>query len=198
LFWPHGATATLRRSIATAIAAAARYADAALEGVLAGGDEQRIRSSEAESAAAQSRLDAAFRQRLAERSSAAPKVAEMSRLMTATVQIYRTAAIERRLAERLGDSLRPRAAARLQTDSQRVADWYVAFGCAWAGLHIDELRRLEDRVAGAAQALQQPSSDGSDRAPDAGPSARAASALPADGAGQLDVTEPVGGRAHTE
>jgi uncharacterized membrane protein YccC len=241
LFWPRGATAIMRRSIAAAIAAAARYADAAWDGVLAGGADEQMHRCQAESAAAQSRLDTAFRQRLAERAGDEPKVAQFSRLATATVHIYRTAAIEHGLADKLGDTPRPPAAAQLDAGAQQVADWYLAFGerftsraavprasppdplehpamlaavreaaaagrdetmaalaCAWAGLHIDELRRLEGPVADAAQALQQPSSNGSGHAPDAGRSARSVSALAGDRAGELDVTQPVGGRAHAE
>jgi uncharacterized membrane protein YccC len=196
LFWPHGAYAVLRRSIAAAMATAARYAEAAIIAVLAGGSDQEMLAGEADSAAAQNRLDTAFRQRLAERPSDDPRVAELSRLLTATARIRRTAAIEHRLAAIVRDAPRPAAAGRLGADARDLASWYVAFGeafaartrvprpsaldplehpamlealresatdgrareigalaCAWSGLQIDELRRLQVRVAEAAQTL---------------------------------------------
>jgi uncharacterized membrane protein YccC len=133
LFWPRGAAAVLRRSISAAIAAAARYAAAALNGVLAGAAAEAMAASEAAATATRNRLDSAFRQRLAERPSDDPRIAELSRLLTATARIYRTGAMQHGLAAIIADAPRPHAAARLRADAHDLEQWYVAFGEAFAG-----------------------------------------------------------------
>ena len=197
LFWPRGASALLRTSIATAIATSARYAASALRGILAGGGLEESVALAGETVAAQSRLDAAMRQRLAERSGEQMHAAEVSRFSVATGRLRRSADAELSLARMIGDATRPDASARLLTDVASLADWYVQLGaafaartavpgpqaadplaraamleavrhvcghgerdeqiaalaCAWAGLHVDLLRRLEARVAQAAVAL---------------------------------------------
>jgi uncharacterized membrane protein YccC len=200
LFWPRGAATLLRLSIAAGIAASARYVAAAMEGVLAGGAQDEMAASETETLSTQNRLDAALRQRLAERSSVDAPVAEISSLATATTRIQRTAEALQTLVRRIGDAPRPQAAGGLLADADGLRDWYVSFGdafgahtpvppptppdplvhpamlqavresaahpdtrgglaalaCAWVGLHIDQLRRMQARVADAAAALQQP------------------------------------------
>lgn len=198
LFWPRGASAVLRASFATAFATGARFAVAAMNGVVSRGDEDEIAALSAETTAAQDRLDSAFRQRLAERPSDDPRVAELSSLLTATARIRRAAVAEQALARMVGDAPRPPAAARLIDVGDALADWYDEFGrafvarrpiprsdeldphehgamlesirqtaaeerparvaalaCAWVGLHIDQLRRLEQRVAQAAETIDQ-------------------------------------------
>ncbi len=132
LFWPRGAGAVLRRSIGTALAATARYAAAATSGVLAGGAEEQTASCAADAAAAQNRLDCAFRQRLAERSSDDPGLTDVSILVTATARVKRIAAAEHRLAQMIADAPRPPDAALLRTDGKAIADWYIAFGEAFS------------------------------------------------------------------
>jgi hypothetical protein len=190
----------LRRSVGAAMATSGRYAAAAMSGVLAGGTIDELLSLEAATVASQNRLDAALRQRLAERPSDDPRLVELARLVTAIARIRTTADAEHRLAERIADAPRPRPAAQLLIDAEGLRDWYVAFGdafsaraevprpdapdplehsamieavrhsaaheprrnaiaalaCAWVGLHIDQLRRLEARVAEAALTLQEP------------------------------------------
>ncbi len=200
LFWPRGAAAVVRRSVGAAMATSARYAAAAMSGVLVGGAVDQMVALETDTVAAQDRLDAALRQCLAERPGADPRVPELSRLVAATARIRRTADALQRLARLIADSPRPHAAAQLLADAEGLRDWYVAFGdafdahakvprpsapdplehpamleavrdaaadgdrtdaiaalaCAWVGLHVDQLRRLEARVAQAALTLQEP------------------------------------------
>ena len=213
LFWPRGATAILRHSISVAVTAAARYVAVAMDGVVVGGYDSEMSACEADSAAAEERLDTAFRQRLAERPSDDLRVVELSRLMTASARIYRTAALEHRFATTIAGAPRPSLAKRLRTDAHDLADWYAAFGdafaarapvprpspsdplehsamlaavrqsatggpadcesatgphdaivaalgCAFAGLHIDELHRLETRVVDAARTLHELAPEG--------------------------------------
>ena len=200
LFWPRGAATVLRSSLAVALATSAGYTAAAMRGVLVGGATGELVALEADTVAAQNRLDAAIRQRIAERPSADPRTAEVSRLVTATARIRRTADALRTLAEQIGDTPRPQTTAYLLSEVEALRAWYVAFGqsvdsradlprpealdplehatllsavrdsaahgqptttiaalaCTWVGLHLDELRRLEARVAQTAVLLREP------------------------------------------
>jgi uncharacterized membrane protein YccC len=127
LFWPRGATAVLRRSLAAAMAASARYVAAAMGEVLAGESAEAVPALAANATASQNRLDAALRQRLAERSSEEPRLAEIAGLVAATARIRRTADAVHNLVAQVDHRARPRAAARLLTDANELCAWYIAF-----------------------------------------------------------------------
>jgi uncharacterized membrane protein YccC len=127
LFWPRGAAAVLRRSLAAAMAASARYVAAAMGEVLAGGSAEAVPTLAANATASQNRLDAALRQRLAERSSEEPRLVEIAGLVAATARIRRTADAVHNLVSQIDQTARPRAAARLLTDANELCAWYVAF-----------------------------------------------------------------------
>jgi len=161
LFWPRGAGAVLRRSIGASLSTAARYARAAASGVFVGGAEASTAGWEGEAAAAQNRLDCAFRQRLAERPSDDPNLTELSILVTSTTRVIRTAGAAHRLAEMVGDAPRPHAAAQLQADADAISDWYIAFAKAFsAGATAPAPQTLDPLERPAMlEAVRRPSTD---------------------------------------
>ena len=127
LFWPRGAAAVVRRSLAAAMAASARYVAAAMGGVIAGGSTESVHALEADALATQNRLDAALRQRLAERSSEDPRLAEIAGLVAATARIRRTADAVYSLAAQIGETARPPAAGELLSGANDLGAWFVTF-----------------------------------------------------------------------
>jgi uncharacterized membrane protein YccC len=127
LFWPRGAAAVVRRSLAAAMAASARYVAAAMSEIIAGGPTEGLHTLEADALASQNRLDSALRQRLAERPSEDPRLAEIAGLVAATSRIRRTADAVSNLVVQVGETPRPRAAAHLLTDANDLGAWFVAF-----------------------------------------------------------------------
>jgi uncharacterized membrane protein YccC len=131
LFWPRGAAAVLRRSLAAAMAASARYVVAAMGEVIAGGSAGAVPALEADALASQNRLDAALRQRLAERSSENPRLAEIAGLVAATARIRRTADAVHNLGAQIDQTGHPRAHTRLLADANELGAWYVAFAASF-------------------------------------------------------------------
>ncbi len=127
LFWPRGAAAVVRRSLATAMAASARYAAAAMREVIAGGSSEDVRALAADAVATQERLDAAVRQRLAERPSENPRLVEIAGLLAATARIRRTADAVSTLVVTVGETPRPAAAGQLLAGANDTGAWFVAF-----------------------------------------------------------------------
>jgi uncharacterized membrane protein YccC len=127
LFWPRGAAAVVRRSLAAAMAASARYVAAAMGEVTAGGSSDAVQALQDDAAATQNRLDAAVRQRLAERPSEDPRLAEIAGLVAATARIRRTADAVSALAVTIGEAPRPPAAAQLLAGAKDLGAWFVAF-----------------------------------------------------------------------
>ena len=125
LFWPRGAATLLRGALDDALTTAAHYIEAAI-GRLAGGAPAT--SAALAAAAAEARLDAAFRQRLTERASDKPGLPESTRLMSAAARLRASAESMEVLAGRLGDTPRPEEARALPGDAGRVAAWYVGLG----------------------------------------------------------------------
>ena len=127
LFWPRGAAAVVRRSLAAAMAASARYVAAAMGEVTAGGSSDAVQALQDDAAATQNRLDAAVRQRLAERPSEDPRLAEIAGLVAATARIRRTADAVSALAVTMREAPRPPAAAQLLAGAKDLGAWFVAF-----------------------------------------------------------------------
>jgi uncharacterized membrane protein YccC len=130
LFWPRGATALVRDSLATAYARAADYFVATAHR-LVGGDP--VRSEQAAQAArvAAGRLDDAFRQYLAERSPREMNVDSVATLVAGARRVRRTAlSLLARARMTPGFALGPGCARSLDRELQALHGWYTSLGNA--------------------------------------------------------------------
>ena len=90
LFWPRGAAALLRRTLDDALAAAAGYLGAAFRRLATDAPAAPVDAMAGEALGAWGRLDAAFRQRLAERASHDPRLPAHSRLIGVAARLRGT------------------------------------------------------------------------------------------------------------
>ncbi|MFN8203544.1 MAG: FUSC family protein [Solirubrobacteraceae bacterium] len=133
LFWPRGAAALLRRSVAAAFAQAADYATAAFVRLFEDGPGTPVQTLAEAADAAGDRLDAAFRQRLAERAGPDLPIGPVSQLVASAVRIRQTAAALEFLADHVQGAPRPTAATdRLTREARAEGAWYDAFAAALA------------------------------------------------------------------
>jgi uncharacterized membrane protein YccC len=133
LFWPRGAVALLRRTVAAAFTQAAEYATAAFVRLFEDGPAEPVRALAAAADTADQRLDAAVRQRLAERARPDLRVAAVSQLVAIAVRIRHTADALQFLADHVQGAPRPTAAAgRLTHEARAEGEWYRAFAAALA------------------------------------------------------------------
>jgi uncharacterized membrane protein YccC len=129
LFWPQGARTLLRRALGAAFTADARYASAACMRMYAGAQASSSPASAQDGQDAERRLDAAFRQRLAERGSHnTGHMRAAARLTAGTARLRRTGGVIDHLWVMSGNAPRPHAATALVSDAWALGDWYVAFG----------------------------------------------------------------------
>lgn len=150
LFWPRGAAALLRTSLQSAYGAAGELLAAArrlladldaadADGVATVADGRAVEAAARSAQAAADRLDDAYRQYLAERPVGEVPVADVATLVEGAQRVRRT-------ARALLDG---RAAAAPLAPPQRAC-----FARIWGGLYLEELGRLEQRLAEPAAALQ--------------------------------------------
>ncbi len=135
LFWPRGAAAVLRQSVATAYATSVDWLAAAIETLLVSGERERLGRARRQATAAARRLDDAFRQYLAERSRGHRQLDSLAVLTAGAIRVCRLAyALE---AGHLLWSLAPQesgpaalvgARARLAADLDALRSWYAALG----------------------------------------------------------------------
>jgi len=124
LFWPRGAAALLRDTLADAMATAGRHLDAAFRRFALDEPPDRQAELRAEAAAASQRLDAAFRQRLAERPGQQQRLVPHTRLLAAASRLNTTADGLGVLSRMIEGRPRPAGAGRLIGDAVPVCDWY--------------------------------------------------------------------------
>jgi uncharacterized membrane protein YccC len=127
LFWPRGAGAVLRRSLDEGISAGARYAQAAFERLVTGVPGPTAELAE-QALAADGRMDIALRQRLAERPSHDMKLQQHSRLVSIATRLRGTSDAMGYLADRIGDTPRPKQADVVLDDARTLTSWYLALG----------------------------------------------------------------------
>jgi uncharacterized membrane protein YccC len=130
LFWPRGAAALMRDSLATAYARSADYVVATLEQLVASSDPGRPRQAAQAAGAGAIRLDDAFRQYLAERS-ASVNVADVATLVAGATRVRRTALSLLALTHTTdGSPLRPGCAGALDGEVQALHAWYTGLADA--------------------------------------------------------------------
>jgi uncharacterized membrane protein YccC len=197
LFWPRGAAALVRQSLAAGYARSADYVAVTLERLVAR-SETGLREQEAARAAgtAADRLDDAFRQYLAERSTRRVSLEHVGTLVAGVGRVRRTALALQQALSRMADGseLQGACASALDREVLALRDWYTdlgdalvdsrapppphqrdmngrrrvvecarealaagdrgaigpALGLLWASEHLDNLWRLEARLAEAA------------------------------------------------
>jgi uncharacterized membrane protein YccC len=195
LFWPRGAAALMRDSLATSYARSADYVAAAVQQLVRGGDSTRARL---EARAAAHRLDDVFRQYLGELSGDRTKMDDLATLLAGATRVRLAAYSLSTLPHPPdGDSGRAHDLDALDSEARRLRSWYAALGEAlsgvqpppapddgtdddrvrilqsaheaaardggsgarlalsllWAAQQLDNLRRLEPQLAGAAGEL---------------------------------------------
>jgi uncharacterized membrane protein YccC len=134
LFWPRGAATLMRHSLATAYASAADYVVAAAHRLVGGGDparpEQAAQAAQAARVASR-RLDDAFRQNLAERSTKRMDVDGVVTLVAGARRVQRTALSLLALA-RMADGfpLGEGCARSLDPELEALHGWYTSLGNA--------------------------------------------------------------------
>jgi uncharacterized membrane protein YccC len=198
LFWPRGAAALLRQSLAAAYEGGADFAAAASRRLVEGGDPAIVIHSGAQATAAANRLELALRQYLTERSADRAIQQSLLTLVAGAGRLRRTAdelstlpgvsagsSLDGACADALDrdiDSVRawymtlalhlvnaaprPEAEARSLADRARVlrcvreslsrgdeAYLHPAMALLWASQYLDNLRRLESKVARSAAEL---------------------------------------------
>ncbi len=150
LFWPRGAAALLRTSLRSAYASAGELLLAARrlladldladqDGVETVADGRAVELSARAAQAAADRLDDAYRQYLAERPAGELSVADVATLVEGAQRVRRTA---RALLDGRA------AAAPLKPPAR------ACFARIWGGLYLEELERLEQRLAEPARQLE--------------------------------------------
>ncbi len=126
LFWPRGAGALMRRSLATSYARSADYLAAAIQQLMRGGDAARSRR---QARAAANRLDDAFRQYLGELSGNRAKLEDVATLLSGTTRLRLAAYSVSTLVGLLdGSSDRERYMHALDNEGRRLRSWYLALG----------------------------------------------------------------------
>lgn len=131
LFWPRGAGDLLRENLASAYARSADYIVAAAHQLVVG-REAAFSDSEAEvAAAANHRLDDAFRQYLAERSAKKMNIASIGTMVAGAGRVRRTAQSLSALGHMTnGDESLTSCGANLDAEAHAVRSWYVTLGDA--------------------------------------------------------------------
>jgi len=130
LFWPRGAGALMRRSLATSYARSADYVAAAVRELLGVGDATRARRR---ARAAADRLDDAFRQYLGELSRDHAKLEDIATLLTGATRLRLAGYSLSTLGELSGaSSLRESRIDVLEAEVRRLHSWYMALGEAVA------------------------------------------------------------------
>lgn len=133
LFWPRGAVATLRDGLGTAYARAAAYLEAALDRVLTGDDDAEATARERPALAAESLLDAAFRQALSERGAGRLALGPAATLVRGVARLRSTGDAMRAVADRVAGAPRtPACATALEGETRALRGWYERFGAALA------------------------------------------------------------------
>jgi uncharacterized membrane protein YccC len=133
LFWPRGATGVLRRALTEAYGECAAYLRTAVETATApGGSRLEAQAAAARAAAANRRLDDAFRQYLAERGRKRLSLAEAASLLTGVAGLRQTAQAVSDLwsgsePERIHA---PRAQLEVIVLTERVTNWFAALAQA--------------------------------------------------------------------
>ncbi len=128
LFWPRGAAALMRRSLATSYARSADYLAAAVQQLIRGDDVARDRRA---ARAAARRLDDAFRQYLGELSGDRAKLEDVATLLAGATRL-RTAAYSLSTLPSMSDgsTWREPYIRALDGEGHRLHSWYVALGDA--------------------------------------------------------------------
>jgi uncharacterized membrane protein YccC len=131
LFWPRGASAALRRALASAYTECARY-------VARAADDMHPADPSAESlqaSAASRRLDDAFRSYLAERGHKSATLADVTSLVTGVTALRLTGEALNDLWHHSAGTPRSSAGAKteLEAAGSRVERWYGTFGESLAG-----------------------------------------------------------------
>ena len=159
LFWPRGAAALMRRSLAASYSRSAEYMAAAVQHLIRGGDGTHARR---QARAAADRLDDVFRQLVGELSGDRTRLEGVAILLAGATRL--------RLAAdslwSLGDRFRgaPRYVDALDGEVRRVRSWYTALGEALGGAHVppppddDNRERLTRVLNGAQESATQPES----------------------------------------
>jgi uncharacterized membrane protein YccC len=131
LFWPRGAAALMRESLAAAYARSADYLAATAHRVV--GDDDRVQPEQAAQAArvAADRLDDAFRQYLAERSTHRMNMESVAALVAGATRVRRTALSVLLLARKTdGSALGKECARSLDREVEALHRWYTSLGHA--------------------------------------------------------------------
>jgi uncharacterized membrane protein YccC len=128
LFWPRGAAALLRESIASAYARAADFVVAGVGRVVAG-NVVSVEQAAAGAAAAEHHLDDVFRQYLAERSATRVDLESVAALVAGAGRVRRAAQSLLALGRMVDGSARlDRCGANLDAEVHAVRSWYVTLG----------------------------------------------------------------------
>jgi uncharacterized membrane protein YccC len=131
LFWPRGATALLRHSLATAYARAADHVVATAHRLVAAGDPVGPERAAQAARVAAHRLDDAFRQYLAERSAKRMNVESVATLVAGARRVQRTALSLGALARTThGFALGDGCARSLDRELEALQSWYTSLGHA--------------------------------------------------------------------
>jgi hypothetical protein len=123
LFWPRGAAALVRRSLATSYARSADYLAAAVQHLIRGSDGTRARR---QARAAADRLDDVFRQFLGELSGDRTRLEGLAVLLAGATRLRLAADSLWSLAD--GSRGRTRYVGALDTEVRQVRSWYTALG----------------------------------------------------------------------
>jgi uncharacterized membrane protein YccC len=131
LFWPRGAGDLLRENLASAYARSADYIVAAAHQLVVGQDAASSDSEAEVAAAANHRLDDAFRQYLAERSVKKMSIASVGTMVAGAARVRRTAQSLSALGHMTnGDESLTACGANLDAEAHAVRSWYVTLGDA--------------------------------------------------------------------
>jgi uncharacterized membrane protein YccC len=129
LFWPRGAAALLRETLAASYARSADYVAAVARQLLGGGDQARSAGAAPAAAAALHRLDDAFRQYLAERSARRVNVESLGTLVAGAARVRRAGQSLSALGRMTeGDASLARCGANLDDEVDALRSWFVALG----------------------------------------------------------------------
>jgi uncharacterized membrane protein YccC len=131
LFWPRGAAALVRHSLATSYARGADYVAATAQRLVGGGNASRVGGAERDATAAADRLDDAFRQYLAERSVDHVTLEDLTTLLAGTTRL-RLAAYSLSTLDRPpdGPAGQESGLGTLDREVRQLRSWYQALGDA--------------------------------------------------------------------
>jgi len=128
LFWPRGAAHLLRENLAAAYARGADYVVAGVHELVSGGSAPSDQAAE-RAAAAEHRLDDAFRQFLAERSASRVGVDSIAALVAGAARVRRAAQSLSALARMIdGSPPLDRCGDNLDGEVHAVRSWYLTLG----------------------------------------------------------------------